>query len=221
MVPGWGLLLVSLAYVGGLFAVAWFGDRNTTYPSRAVLRPVVYSLALAVYCSSWTFYGAVGSAARDGLSFLPIYLGPILLFVFGMPFFERLVRIAKRHNVTSIADLIASRFGKSSRIAAAITLVALTAAVPYVALQLRAVAMSIEVLTGAPAGGLGGTWFADSAFYVAVMLAVFVILFGTRGIDAAEHHPGLMLAIAVESLVKLLAFVAVGVFAMLSLGGPL
>jgi Na+/proline symporter/signal transduction histidine kinase len=221
MVPGWGLLLVSLAYVGGLFAVAWFGDRNTTYPSRAVLRPVVYSLALAVYCSSWTFYGAVGSAARDGLSFLPIYLGPILLFVFGMPFFERLVRIAKRHNVTSIADLIASRFGKSSRIAAAITLVALTAAVPYVALQLRAVAMSIEVLTGAPAGGLGGTWFADSAFYVAVMLAVFAILFGTRGIDAAEHHPGLMLAIAVESLVKLLAFVAVGVFAMLSLGGPL
>ena len=146
MVPGWGLLLVSLAYVGGLFAVAWFGDRNTTYPSKAALRPIVYSLALAVYCSSWTFYGAVGSAARDGASYLPIYIGPILLFVFGMPLFERLVRIAKRHNVTSIADLIASRFGKSSRIAAAITLVALTAAVPYVALQLKAVAASMAMV---------------------------------------------------------------------------
>jgi Na+/proline symporter len=220
MVPGWGLLLVSLAYIGGLFAVAWFGDRNTTYPSKAALRPIVYSLALAVYCSSWTFYGAVGSAARDGASYLPIYIGPILLFVFGMPFFERLVRIAKRHNVTSIADLIASRFGKSSRIAAAITLVALTSAVPYVALQLKAVAMSIEVLTGS-SGGLSHGWFSDSAFYVAIMLALFAILFGTRGIDAAEHHPGLMLAIAVESLVKLLAFIAIGVFALMSLGGPM
>jgi Na+/proline symporter/CheY-like chemotaxis protein len=220
MVPGWGLLLVSLVYIAGLFAVAWFGDRNTTYPSRATLRPIVYSLALAVYCSSWTFYGAVGTAARGGAAYLPIYLGPILLFLFGMPFFERLVRIAKRHNVTSIADLIASRFGKSSRVAAAITLVALTAAVPYVALQLKAVAMSIEVLTGAPAGGLSHAWFSDSAFYVAIMLALFAILFGTRGIDAAEHHPGLMLAIAVESLVKLLAFVAIGVFALMSLGGP-
>ena len=131
MVPGWGLLLVSLAYVGALFAIAWFGDRNTTYPSRGSLRPVVYSLALAVYCSSWTFYGAVGSAARDGASYLPIYIGPILLFLFGMPFFERLVRVAKRHNATSIADLIASRFGKSSRIAAAITLVALGACTAF------------------------------------------------------------------------------------------
>ena len=220
MVPGWGLLLVSLAYIGALFAIAWFGDRNTTYPSRRSLRPIVYSLALAVYCSSWTFYGAVGSAARGGLSYLPIYVGPILLFLFGLPFLERLVRVAKRHNVTSIADLIASRFGKSSRIAAAITLVALTAAVPYVALQLKAVAMSIDVLTGAVPGPPTGPWLTDSAFYVAVMLALFAILFGTRGIDAAEHHPGLMLAIAVESLVKLVAFVAIGAFAMVSLGGP-
>lgn len=221
MVPGWGLLLVSLAYVGALFAIAWFGDRSTVYPSRRALRPAVYSLALAVYCSSWTFYGAVGSAARNGASYLPIYVGPILLFLFGMPFFEHLVRVAKRHNVTSIADLIASRFGKSSRIAAAITLVALTAAVPYVALQLKAVAMSIHVLTGPQLAAHADPWFADSAFYVAAMLALFAILFGTRGVDAAEHHPGLMLAIAIESLVKLVAFVALGIFAIAALGGPL
>jgi Na+/proline symporter/signal transduction histidine kinase len=219
MVPGWGLLLVSLAYVGALFAIAWFGDRRAIYPARPRLRPLVYSMALAVYCSSWTFYGAVGSAARDGASYLPIYVGPILLFLFAMPFFERLVRVAKRHNVTSIADLVASRFGKSSRVAAVVTLVALTAAVPYVALQLKAVDMSIDVLTGVHFGP--GPWYRDSAFYVASLLALFAILFGTRGIDASEHHPGLMLAIAVESLVKLFAFVAVGVFALMSLGGPL
>ena len=186
MIPGWGLLLVSLAYVGALFGIAWFGDRYRTYPANDRMRPVVYSLALAVYCSSWTFYGAVGTAARDGTAYLPIYLGPMLLFLFGMPFLERLVRVAKRHNVTSIADLIASRFGKSSRLAAAITVVALTAAVPYVALQLKAVAMSIHVLTGTPDAGAAGPWFADSALYVAGMLALFAILFGTRGVDASR-----------------------------------
>lgn len=220
MIPGWGLLLVSLAYVAVLFGIAWIGDRRKTYPTNRALRPVVYSLALAVYCSSWTFYGAVGSAARDGPSYLPIYLGPILLFVFGLPFLDRLVRVAKRHNVTSIADLVASRFGKSNRLAIVITLIALFASVPYVALQLKAVAMSIDVLTGTAPGAQPG-WFADSAFYTALLLAAFAILFGTRSVDAAEHHPGLMLAIAVESLVKLVAFVAVGLFAIFALeDGP-
>ncbi|MCU0257175.1 MAG: hypothetical protein MUF60_10575, partial [Vicinamibacterales bacterium] len=161
MVPGWVLLIASLAYAALLFAVAWLGDRRRTYPNHVRLRPVVYSLALAVYCSSWTFYGAVGSAARDGPSYLPIYLGPVLLFAFFMPFFERLVRVAKQNNVTSIADLVASRFGKSNRLAVVITLIALTAAVPYVALQLKAVAMSVEVMTGASREGLAGPWAAD------------------------------------------------------------
>lgn len=219
MIPGWVLLLVSLAYVALLFAIAWIGDRRRVYPDHAPLRPLVYSLALAVYCSSWTFYGAVGSAVRDGPSYLPIYLGPVLLFLFAMPFLERLVRVSKQHNVTSIADLIASRFGKSSRLAMVMTLVALTAAVPYVALQLKAVAMSLEVLTGAEQQGLAGPWLADSALWVAGMLALFAILFGTRAIDAAENHPGLMLAVAAESVVKLVAFVAVGLFAVIALGG--
>lgn len=219
MIPGWVLFVASLAYAALLFAVAWAGDRTRLYPNHARLRPMVYSLALAVYCSSWTFYGAVGSAARDGSSYLPIYLGPVLLFVLFMPFFERLVRVAKQRNVTSIADLVAARFGKSNRLAVVITLIALTAAVPYVALQLKAVAMSLEVLTGASRQGLAGPWAADSALWVAAALAVFAMLFGTRKIDAAEHHPGLVLAVAVESLVKLVAFVAVGAFAAASLGG--
>jgi len=218
MINDWVLLLVSALYVGGLFALAYYGDRRPLYPARAWLRPIVYSLALAVYCSSWTFYGAVGTAARSGLSYLPIYLGPIILFVLGIGLLERLILVAKERNITSIADFIASRFGKSHALAALVTVIAVTAVVPYLALQLKAVAMSFEVLSGG-AGGVRPSMFADNALYVALLLAVFAILFGTRGIDATEHHHGMMLAIAAESVVKLLAFVAVGVFALYTGGG--
>jgi len=213
MISSWLLMLVSVLYVGALFAVAYYGDRRPLYPARAWLRPIVYSLALAVYCSSWTFYGAVGSAARSGLSYLPIYLGPILLFVFGFGLLERLVLVAKERNVTSIADFIGSRFGKSHALAALVTVIAVTAVVPYLALQLKAVALSFDVLTGT-AATVNPPLFGDSALYIALLLAVFAILFGTRGIDATEHHHGMMLAIAAESVVKLLAFVAVGIYAL-------
>lgn len=213
MIAGWLLLLVSLAYVGLLFGVAYYGDRRPLYPSRPFLRPIVYSLALAVYCSSWTFYGAVGSAARSGLSYLPIYLGPILLFVFGIGLLERLNLVAKERGITSIADYIAARFGKSQGLGALVTLIAVMAAVPYIALQFKAVAMSIGVLSDGGVDG-GSLPFGDSAFWCALLLAAFSILFGTRQIDATEHHHGMMLAIAVESVVKLVAFVAIGVFAL-------
>lgn len=213
MIAGWVLLLVSLSYVALLFAVAYFGDSRPLYPSRASLRPHVYSLSLAVYCSSWTFYGAVGSAAQDMLSYLPIYLGPVLLFVFGTGMLERLTRVAKANNITSIADFIGSRFGKSHALAALVTVIAVTAAVPYIALQFKAVALSIDVLSrGAVTHERVDIWN-DSALYVALLLALFATLFGTRRIDATEHHHGMMLAIAVESVVKLIAFVAVAVYA--------
>jgi Na+/proline symporter/signal transduction histidine kinase/CheY-like chemotaxis protein len=213
MIAGWLLMLVSALYVAALFAIAYYGDRRPLYPARTWLRPIVYSLALAVYCSSWTFYGAVGSAARSGLSYLPIYLGPILLFVFGFGLIERLVLVAKERNVTSIADFIASRFGKSHTLAALVTVIAVTAAVPYIALQLKAVSMSFDVMTGAT-GDVHPTLLGDHALYVALLLTVFAILFGTRGIDATEHHHGMMLAIAAESIIKLLAFVALGLYAL-------
>ena len=214
MIPRWILLFTSVLYVGGLFALAYYGDRKPLYPSREWLRPIVYSLALAVYCSSWTFYGAVGTATRSGLSYLPIYLGPILLFVLGFGLFRRLVLIAKERKITSIADFVGSRFGKSQALGALVTVIAVTAVVPYIALQLKAVAMGVDVLTGTGSLEGGTPLLADSAFYIALLLAVFAILFGTRGIDATEHHHGMMLAIAAESLVKLLAFVAVGIYAL-------
>ncbi|UXI68413.1 hybrid sensor histidine kinase/response regulator [Tahibacter amnicola] len=212
MIAGWVLLLVSLCYVAILFALAYVGDARPLYPSRASLRPWVYSLALAVYCSSWTFYGAVGSAAHSAPSYLPIYLGPILLFALSSGMLERLTRIAKANNVTSIADFIGSRFGKSHALGALVTLIAITAAVPYIALQYKAVALSIDVLSLGVAREQVEI-FEDSALYVALLLALFAILFGTRKVDATEHHHGMMLAIAAESVVKLVAFVAVGLYA--------
>jgi PAS domain S-box len=213
LIAGWLLLLVALLYVGLLYGVAWAGDRRPLYPRQPRLRPIIYSLALAVYCSSWTFYGAVGTAARDGLGYLPIYLGPVLLFVFGFGLLRRLVEVAQQRNITSIADFIGARFGKSHGLAAVVAVIAVVAVLPYIALQLKAVAMSFAVLGGSTPG-LRGAIAADPALWSAALLAVFAILFGTRSIDATEHHHGLMLAVALESLIKLVAFVALAWFAL-------
>ena len=218
-ISGWVLLLTSLAYMAGLFAIAWWGDRSKLYPNNARFRPLIYSFALGVYGSSWTFYGAVGTAKQDGLLYIAGYVGPLLLLIFGLRFFERLVRLAKHQNATSISDLLSARFGRSRRIAVLVTLIALTAIIPYIALQLTAISMSIDVLTGQPPGA-SPHWYTDTTLLIALTLAVFAILFGARGIDAAEHHPGMVLAIAAESLFKLVALLAVGVFALTTLDGP-
>lgn len=215
MLPEW-VVLASLAYAALLFTVAWLGDRYPLYPQRPWLRSAVYSLALAVYCSSWTFYGAVGSAVRHGIGYLPIYLGPILMFLFGWRIIERLASVARTQSAVSIADFIASRYGRSQRLAALITLIALIAAIPYLALQYKAVAISLQVLTGA---GLQRSPLGDPALYVAALMVLFAILFGTRQVNATEHRPGLMLAVALESLVKLVALVAVGISAIFWLQG--
>lgn len=211
MLPGWALLLVSLGYAALLFGAAWWGDRHPLHARRNGWRPVVYSLALAVYCSSWTFYGAVGTAVRQGLGYLPIYLGPLLLLLLGWRILERLALIAQSQSTVSIADFLGARYGRSQRLAALVAVVALIAAVPYLALQFKAVAISLEVLGGR---ALQDSAWGDPGLYVAALMALFAILFGTRQVDATEHRPGLMLAIALESLVKLVALVAIGLFAL-------
>jgi PAS domain S-box-containing protein len=200
-----------------LFAVAFYGDRRSIYPNRQRLRPYIYGLALGVYCTSWTFYGAVGTAVRDGWGYLPIYVGPTLVCLFALPFLERLVEVGRAHKVGSIADFIASRFGKSRALAVLVTVIAVTAVIPYLALQYKAVAASIAALT--TAGARPAPWYHDTALAVALLMALFAVLFGARRVDATEHHEGLMLAIAFESLLKLAAFVAVGVYAWLELEG--
>jgi PAS domain S-box-containing protein len=217
MLSGWLLSALAVAYLGFLFAIAFYGDRRSIYPNRRRLRPYIYGLALAVYCTSWTFYGAVGTAVREGWGYLPIYVGPSLVYLLALPFLERLVEVGRAHKVGSIADFIASRFGKSRSLAVLVTVIAVTAAIPYLALQYKAVAASIAALTTAATGP--APWYRDTALAVALLMALFAVLFGARRVDATERHEGLMLAIAFESLLKLTAFVAVGLYAWFELKG--
>ena len=224
MIESWTLALLALGYVGMLFLLAWAGDRVIRSHTKSGGRPFLYAMSLAVYCTSWTFFGSVGLSASTGYDFIPVYLGPILLFALGWPLLIRITRLAKSQNITSVADFLAARYGKSPAVAALATVVAVIGVLPYMALQLKAVAVSIEIMLGTgPSSGLAifGGWRIDTALVIAVMLAIFAILFGTRHIDATEHQDGLMLAIAAESLVKLGAFLAIGVFVLFGLlGGP-
>ena len=215
MISWWILLVLSLGYVTVLFAIAYWGDSVAQSRFSTFSRSLIYSLTLAVYCTSWTFYGAVGSAAQSGWGYLPIYLGPMLVILFGWPLIERIITISKRQNLTSIADFIAARYGKAQSLAALVTVIATIGSVPYIALQLKAIVAGFSVVSNYSVAA-GAEY--DTALIVAASLAGFAILFGTRKIDVTEHHDGLMIAIAFESVVKLLAFVAVGLFAIRLLG---
>jgi Na+/proline symporter/nitrogen-specific signal transduction histidine kinase len=204
------VLAVSFAYLLALFGVAWWADRRAAAGRSVIGNAWVYSLSLGVYCTAWTYFGSVGRAAGQGLWFLPIYLGPTLVMLLAGTVLVRMVRIAKRQRITSIADFVASRYGKSRLLAALVTLIALIGLLPYIALQLKAIASGVALLAGTPVGG--GAWWRDSTLWIALVLAAFTIAFGARHLDASERHEGLVAAIAAESVVKLLAFVAVGVF---------
>lgn len=216
------VLLAALAYVAILFAVAFFGDRQARKGgSRLLQSPLVYTLSLSIYCTSWTFYGAVGSAARNGLEFATIYLGPTLVFVGWWFLLRKLVRVGRMHKVTSIADLISSRYGKSTMLAVVVTLIAVIGTTPYIALQLKALTVSFQVVSNPSAYlnpiELGAPDF-TAAFWIAAGMALFTIIFGTRNIDANERHHGVVAAIAVEAIVKLAALLAVGFFVTFWIG---
>lgn len=211
------LLLLSLAYLLGLFAIASWGDRRADQGRSVIGSPWVYTLSLAVYCTAWTFYGSVGLAAAKGLAFLPVYLGPtIACLLFGF-LLHKMLRIAKAYGITSIADFIAARFGKSTLLAGLVTIVCVMGAIPYISLQLKAVSASLGVILAAPSDAFG----IGTALIVTLVLAAFAILFGTRHIDATEHHQGMVLAIAFESVVKLLTFLLAGLFITYGLFGGL
>jgi Na+/proline symporter/nitrogen-specific signal transduction histidine kinase len=215
------LLVAAVAYMVLLFAIASFGDRRAATGRSIINSSVVYALSLAVYCTSWTFYGSVGRAAASGLDFLPIYLGPTLVFCLGWVLLSRILRVSKAHRITSIADLLASRFGKSGAVAGLVTVIAVIGSVPYIALQLKAVSTSLNVLLEYQGsfgeGNEAARVLRNTELWVAAVLALFAVLFGTRKIDASERHEGIVAAIAFESIVKLVAFVAVGLFAGLVL----
>lgn len=206
MFPNWQLATLSFTYIGLLFLIAYLGDK---YRHKLVKQSpaIIYALTLGVYCTSWSFLGTTGQAATNFLSHVPIYLGPILLFVFAWPFIQRIIRVSLKLNLTSLADLLAARYGKSHNLAIIVTLVALVGTLPYLALQLKAIVYSFQQLQAEPSIS---SW--RFGLIVSFVLAGFTIVFGIRNIDVTERHPGVMLAIAFESLVKLFSFLAVGIF---------
>ncbi len=208
---GWIAVLSAVAYIAILFGVAWFGDRRAER-SRPKARPLLYALAISVYCTSWTFFGSVGVASRTGLDFLPIYIGPILLFTVGYPVLRHIVRVSKAERITSVADFMGARYGKSQYVAVVTTLIAAIAVLPYIALQLKAVSASVATMVPRVSDIVLFPVIGDLALFVAAALALFAILFGTRHADATEHQDGMVLAVAVEALVKLVAFLTVGIY---------
>ena len=216
------LIAVCLVYVAFLFAVAFGAERAARHGHGSWLRSsLVYTLSLSIYCTAWTFYGAVGYAARSGLEFLTIYIGPTLVMVGWWWILRKLVRIGRSQRITSIADLISSRYGKSNLLAVGVTILAVIGTTPYIALQLQSVTLSFSVFSESqPAAG--GVPSQDStALWVAMGLALFTILFGTRNLDVNERHHGVVIAIAVEAVVKLFALLAVGAFVVWGIGGGL
>jgi Na+/proline symporter len=217
MLQGHVIVLVAFAYLGLLFGIAYYADKRADEGRSIIANPTIYALSLAVYATAWTFYGSVGRAASDGIGFLPIYLGPTLMIALWWLVMRKIIRISKNNRITSLADFIASRYGKSALLGGLVTVIAVIGILPYISLQLKAISTSYAILLhypeiSMPASAGVAPLASDTAFWVAMILAAFTILFGTRHLDAAEHHEGMVAAIAFESLVKLLAFLAVGVF---------
>src|ERR1700757_3403691 len=211
MLHDWGVIATAFSYIGLLFFVAHYGDRlSPTQRGRA--SPYIYPLSLAIYCTSWTFFGSVGFATRTSVDFLAIYIGPVVMIGLCTPLLRRVIALAKAQNITSIADFIGARYGKSQAVAATVALIAIIGSVPYIALQLKAMASSLETILSEDQAFSKIPILGDIALMVTLAMAVFAVLFGTRQTDATEHQHGLMLAVAIESIVKLVAFIAVGAF---------
>ncbi|WP_020559136.1 sensor histidine kinase [Thiofilum flexile] len=208
------VISVAFSYLLLLFAIAYSADRAASKGRSWINNPWVYALSMAVYCTAWTYFGSVGRAANSGVWFLPIYLGPTLAMILGWLVIRKIIRIAKTYHITSIADFIASRYGKSQRLAQLVTIITLIGIIPYVALQLKAIANGYQLLTTSLNSSplRSAHWWQDSTFYLALLLAGFTIIFGARHLDSNERHEGMVAAIAFESIIKIIAFIVVGIF---------
>src|SRR5436305_5186852 len=211
MLHDWGVIAAAFGYIGLLFLVASHGDRLSPL-QRGRASTLIYPLSLAIYCTSWTFFGSVGFATRTSTDFLAIYLGPVVMIGLCTPLLRRVIQLAKSQNITSIADFIAARYGKSQAVAATVACIAIVGSVPYIALQLKAMASSLETILSEDQAFSRIPIIGDIALLVTLAMAAFAVLFGTRHSDATEHQHGLMFAVATESIIKLVAFIAAGAF---------
>lgn len=207
------VILCALFYLGILFGVAYYAEYRLKKGSSIINNGYVYALSLAVYCTAWTYYGSVGQASTNGIEFLAVYIGPTIMAALFWPLLRKMIRICKTQRINSIADLISIRYGKNFSLAIVVTVLCMVGIIPYIALQIKAISGSMNILTGSNETGTGlSNILGDNTFYISGVLAFFIILFGTRSIDASEKHEGLVAAIAFESIIKLLAFIAVGIF---------
>ncbi|MGZ5596355.1 MAG: ATP-binding protein [Usitatibacter sp.] len=224
MLQSWVVVFGSFGYIALLFAIAWYADRRARAGRSVIANPVIYSLSLAVYATAWTFYGSVGRAAHDGVGFLPIYIGPTLMILLWWFVLRKMIRVSKLARITSLADFVASRYGKSALLGGLVTVIAVIGILPYISLQLKAVSSSFQIIFQYPEIVMPEKSGANpilqvTALYVACFMAVFTIAFGTRNVDVGERHEGLAAAIAFESIVKLVAFLAVGLYVTFGLFG--
>ncbi len=213
MLQGHYVIITGFFYLLLLFFVAFYAEKRAKRGRSLIKNPYIYSLSIAVYCTAWTFYGSVERAATSGLNFLSVYIGPTIMAFLWTIVLRKIIRISKNQRITSIADFISSRYGKSLLLGGLVTIISLVGIMPYISLQLKAVAVSLNVLMQYPdikTITTAAPILSDSAFYVAGVMALFTILFGTRYLDAFERHEGMVAAVAFESLVKLVAFLLVG-----------
>lgn len=208
------LIFISLAYLAILFAIAYFAEHRLAKGKSFVANPYFYSLSMAVYCTAWTYYGSVGRAADKGIEFITIYLGPTLAAPLWWLILRKIIRICKVQRITTIADFISSRYGKNITLGSIVTLISVLAIIPYISIQIKAIAESFDILLYGIYGNKPSTlnFWEDTGFYLSVLLITFTILFGTQTVEATERHEGMVTAIAFESIVKLVAFLSVGIF---------
>ena len=205
----WEIAFLSIAYLGILFLLAFWAEKKKAQNKSLINNPLIYALSLAIYCSAWTFYGSVGQITSNGLNFLSVYLGPTLVMILAWGFVRKMVRIAKIHNITNIADFISTRYGKDSRIGLGVTLISLFAGIPYIGLQLKAIGQSFDLITQSTPSA---TFYQDPSFLLFISLTLFILILGPRKFDSSEKHEGMIFTIAMESIIKLLAFLAVGIY---------
>lgn len=205
------IFLVIIVYVGLLFYIAYTAEKGTALADKLERSPIVYALSLAVYCTSWTYYGSVGKASSSGFSFLAIYLGPTITISLWWIILKRMVLIKNRFRITSIADFISARYGKSQLVAGVVTLIALVGNMPYIALQLKAIKNSFEIIVSKDL--TSSTWIVEHfGPFIVIIMTFFTILFGARKLDPTERHRGMITVVAVESVIKLIAFLACGIY---------
>lgn len=209
----WIVIGTALAYLFLLFGIAYYAEYRMKKGKSLISNPYVYALSLGVFCTAWTYYGSVGQASTRGIDFITVYIGPTIMAALFWPMLRKIIRICHTQRINSIADFISTRYGKNFSLAVVITILCVLGIIPYIALQLKAISASMGILakSGPEQSGLSG-FLGDNTFYISLALAAFITLFGTRSIDASEKHEGLVAAVAFESVVKLLAFLAVGLF---------